>query len=320
MRTLIVLVNDKSGERMERITLKKTQARVIGRAWHSDVIVQDKFVEADHLSLQLTDEGLLEVTDLNSTNGVTIAGKHVHGSAVYRFGEVLRIGDTNLQIFDAADGVAPAAIRSSWFLLIDRFKSLPAILSLTLVALMLHLGSSWLFASEPVLVNDVVTILITAVVVLVGWTLLMSFASKLLRGEGNMRAFWVLGCLFLGLLEVATLLLALLRFNLQRVDLGSLLSTLTYCAIAILLLVGALSFATHMQRRSKWVFSTLLVLTIVGLFRSDDWLKPEHEKWTAQTQTENVTLPPALLWRAPVNLSQFEVDAERVFEFELEQH
>ena len=101
---------------------------------------------------------------------------------------------------------------------------------------MLHLGSSWLFANEPVLVNDVVTIIITALVVLVAWTLLMSFASKLLRGEGNMRAFWVLGCLVLGLLEIATLLLALVRFNLQRVELGGLLSTLTYCAIAVLLL------------------------------------------------------------------------------------
>lgn len=319
MRTLIVLVNDKSGERMERVTLKKTKPSVIGRAWHSDVIVQDKFVEADHLSIQLSDEGLLDIIDLNSTNGSTIAGKPVKGSAVYRFGEVIRIGDTNLQIYDAADGVAPAAIRSSWFLLIDRFKSLPAIFALTLVALMLHLGSSWLFANEPVLVNDVVTIIITALVVLVAWTLLMSFASKLLRGEGNMRAFWVLGCLVLGLLEIATLLLALVRFNLQRVELGGLISTLTYCAIAVLLLVGALTFATHMQRRSKWVFSTLLVLTIVGLFRSDEWLKPEHEKWTAQTQTENVTLPPAFLWRAPVSLSKFETDAEKIFDFELEQ-
>ncbi|GHA06359.1 hypothetical protein GCM10008090_15050 [Arenicella chitinivorans] len=319
MRTLIVLVNDKSGERMERVRLKNTQASVIGRAWHSDVIVQDKFVEADHLSIQLSDEGLLHVCDLDSTNGSTIAGKPVEGSAVYRFGDVIRIGDTNLQIYDAADGVAPAAVRSSWFLLIDRFKGVPAVLGLTLVALALHLASSWLFASEPVLANDVVTIVITALVVLVAWTLLMSFGSKLLRGEGNMRAFWVLGCLILGLLEIATLLLAILRFNLQRVDVGSLLSTVTYSAIAILLLVGALTFATHMQRRSKWVFSTLLVLTIVGLFRSDEWLKPEHEKWTAQTQTESVTLPPAFLWRAPVSLSQFESDAERVFDFELAQ-
>jgi hypothetical protein len=318
MRTLVVLVNDKSGERMERITLKKSKPSVIGRAWHSDVIVQDKFVEADHLSIQLNDEGLLEITDLNSTNGSTIAGKPVTSTTGYRFGEVIRIGDTNLQIYDAADGVAPAAIRSSWFLLIDRFKGLQAVVSLTLVALALHLASTWIFANEPVLLNDVVTIVVTAVVILVAWTLMMGFASKLLRGESNMRPFWVLGCLILCLLEVATLALALLRFNLQHGEVGQLLSMFTYSAIAILLLVGALSFATHMQRRSKWVFSTLLVLTIVGLFRSDEWLKPEHEKWSAQTQTENVTLPPAFLLREPVDLDHFEAESEHVFEFQID--
>lgn len=317
MRKLIVKIADKSGERLERISLR-TKVLGIGRAWDSDIIVQDRFVDPDHLSLSLGEGDQLHIADLNTTNGSLVSGRSIRNNSVsYRLGDKIRIGDTTLQIFDQAIGVGVTAIRSSWFLLTDRFRSWPALLSLTLLMAILHLVSNWMFASKPVSLNEAVSIVLQVLIVTAVWSLLLGFTSKLIRGESNLRAFWILGCLALILLEVVNFSVTVVRFNLQDNQLGGLISMTVFCAVGWLVLVGVLSYATHMRQSSQWLFAGALVLTILLLVKSDDLLKQEHERWSAESQTEMSTLPPAFLLRSPVTSSQFLQDTDALFEFDL---
>ncbi|RBP52803.1 FHA domain-containing protein [Arenicella xantha] len=318
MRKLVVKIADKSGERLERVILK-SRGLAIGRAWDSDIIIQDKFVDPDHLSLSLGDGDALQITDLNSTNGSSVAGRMLNANSVsYRLGDKIRVGDTTLQIFDQAVGVEVTAIRSNWFLLSDRFKTWPAFLALTAVAALVHFLSSWMFAVKPVNFNEAMSILLQMLIVLAAWSLILGFTSKLIRGESNIRAFWILGCIALILLEIVNFTLMLVRFNLQHNQFGDWLSLTVFCVLGVVVMVGVLTYSTHLRKRTQWVSASLVVVAVLLLTKSDDLLKQDHERWSAQSDTEATTLPPAMLWRRPVTLDEFQAKTDSLFEFDIE--
>jgi DNA-binding NtrC family response regulator/pSer/pThr/pTyr-binding forkhead associated (FHA) protein len=69
---------------------------VIGRGYPSDVIFKDASISRTHAKLRIQD-GALEITDLQSTNGVWIAGRCVREGKVPA-GEPLRIGNVTLML------------------------------------------------------------------------------------------------------------------------------------------------------------------------------------------------------------------------------
>ena len=66
MRNLAVEISSKEGVRIERIRLDNDGLK-IGRAWNSDIVVRDRFVDANHLGLSLDEDQQILVTDLDTT-------------------------------------------------------------------------------------------------------------------------------------------------------------------------------------------------------------------------------------------------------------
>lgn len=317
MKNIVVRISDKSGVRLEKIRFSgKTLS--IGRAWNSDVILQDKFVDPDHVNLTLEEGGVLLVADLASTNGTIVAGKHLHGEAkAYRLGDTIWVGDTKLNIFDQSAGVEPTSIRSAWFLIADKFKSFPTLFALTLLTVVASVLSDWLFVNEPLDFSDVLMISAGAVLGLVVWSLVFGFISKLIRGESNFRALWVLACLGIILIKLTSFIILILRFNLQNLDLGTLLSTVVFMLLSSWVLVGVFTYTSHIAERYKWLWSLLIVVAIFGFMKSDDFLKKEHEKWSDSSRTEGATLPPAFMWRDSVSIDEYQRETDSLFEFDL---
>lgn len=63
----------------------------IGRVAPADVVLADSKVSRSHCALEIKD-GLLYVSDLNSTNGTYVDGKRIEGSAILPVGSTLTIG------------------------------------------------------------------------------------------------------------------------------------------------------------------------------------------------------------------------------------
>jgi len=308
---------NKSGERLQKLRISATPLSV-GRAWNSDVILQDKFVDPDHLSLTLDEEGEVVLADLASTNGTSVAGKPLQGeSRAYRLGDPIKLGDTRLAIFDQRGGVAPTSIRSSWFLMADKFKSFPALCVLTLLTLAMSIFSNWLFVQQPVDLRGALLSGVGTLLVIVLGSLVLGFISKLTRGEGNVRALWVLACLGVVITELALLILIVLRFNLQHLEWANLLSTIVLIVIASWLMVGVFTYTSHLTARFKWLWSVLIVVTIYGVSEGEKLLKKDHQKWSPSTSTEDTTLPPAFLWRDGTSIEAYQQQTEQLFDFEL---
>jgi len=318
VKNLMVEISDKSGVRLEKVGFSgKTIS--IGRAWKSDVILQDKFVDPDHLSLTVGEGGMLLLADQTTTNGTVLAGRQLRGQgSVYRLGESIRVGDTRLSFFDQNASVAPTSIRSSWFLIADKFRSFPSLIVLTLITIALSVFSDWMFAKEPVDISSVLMISAGVFLGIVVWSLVLGFVSKLSRGESHFQALWVLACFAIVVIEIVSLSILLLRFNMQDLSQGTVVSNVVFVALAIWVLVGVFTYTSHVSARYKWLWSSLIVLTIYGVSKSDDFMQKEHEKWSASTRTEGVTLPPVFLWRDRVSVDEYLKEADQLFEFDLE--
>ena len=317
MKDLVISVSDKSGVSLHKVKVSGKKLS-IGRGWNSDVILQDKFVDPDHLNLTLDEGGVLMLADMGSTNGTSLAGKHLRGEAkAYRLGDPIKLGDTRLTIFDQSAGVEPTSIRSSWFLMADKFKSFPALFVLTLLTLAMSIFSHWLFLQEPLDASGALLSGATTLLVIVLCSFILGFISKLTRGESNVRALWVLACLGVILVELVLLVLLVLRFNMQNFELANSLSTVVLVLVASWLLVGVFTYTSHLTARYKWLWSALVVMTVYGVANSDQLLKKDHQKWNASTSTEDTTLPPAFLWRSGASIEEYQQQTGHLFDFEL---
>ena len=314
MRNLIVEIAGKEGTRIERMALNDTGLS-IGRGWDNDIIVQDRFVDPDHLGISLNQEGQILVTDFNSTNGSRLAGKHLNGIPnAYCLGEVLTIGDTRIKVFDAQTSVGATALRSKWFLLAERLSSVKALMMLTVLALLAQATQTIISSNEPLKIESVAVATFAVLMALLVWSLSLGFVAKLLRGESNIKPLWLLGCLAVILLNIADLMLLLVRFNLQQVSLGDSLSLAVFGAFSIWLLAGVFSYTTHFLNRTKWLFSLFLVVSLYAIAKSDDYLKEPHQKWRSSTKIEQATLPPVFLLRKGVSLDDYLKETESLFD------
>lgn len=314
MRSLIAQISDRDGVRIQRVSLDERGIN-IGRSWNSDIIIQDRFVDADHLTLSLDGDGKLLLEDLSSTNG-----SHLNGSSFrakqknYALESDIRLGDTLVRFFDADASVGPATLRSRWFVLAERFSSWPSLLVLTMVAAFVQTMVNGLRTTEPVQLDALLVSVAGVLALLLFWSLVLGFIAKLVRGESNVRALWVLASLGIIVANILTIAIQVLRFNLQDHDLGQWISLVCFGAFAVWLLVGTFSYISSMSANRKWIVSLLVVLSAYGLVRSDDFLREPHQTWRSFTKTEAATLPPVLLVRRGVSLDEYQTAADELFD------
>jgi pSer/pThr/pTyr-binding forkhead associated (FHA) protein len=85
----------------------------IGRAFSSDVILDDPYADAAHATIEPGSDGAYVVTDLGSTNGTFADGARLTAAQVLKPGAELRIGRTTLRLRDANEAVPPAVAETA---------------------------------------------------------------------------------------------------------------------------------------------------------------------------------------------------------------
>ncbi|MGK5521857.1 FHA domain-containing protein [Micromonospora sp. URMC 107] len=75
------------------------QRQVIGRAPTADIVVHDAHLSRRHAEVWLTGEGAA-LADLGSTNGTWLNDRRITGVERLADGDVIRLGRTELRVFD----------------------------------------------------------------------------------------------------------------------------------------------------------------------------------------------------------------------------
>lgn len=284
-----------AGVRHTRVEKLDTNELRIGRAWNSDVLVTDPDVDAEHLLIELADDGeTFALTDLQSTNGSRYNKKKFEGQIQADFGDLIQLGNTRLRIHRLNDPVAVTKQRT----LLDNQLALlhrPIIvLGLATAAILLQLMDMYLSTTRELEWHSVLTGLIGMTSGLAIFALLLAGLSKLFRNE---FVYWP----NLGLAASAIILQKLLgfvaswiSFNLLSQGLDEFIATLITATILTLWLIPSLHLCTPLK---PWIRNTItasvVIITvttsyILPSFRENSW---QH----SQPQLVSGSLPAPLL-------------------------
>ncbi len=168
----------------ERITLAgDARTFTVGRSAHADVTVDDAYVAATHVSIELTSEGKVLVSDLGSVNGIVVSGKRHHGVRNLELadGEMLKIGHTRLRVRTARETLAPEKPDHIEPASIARNPAFVAVVgALVCVAQLAYTG--WLGAPRD-LAAEIVDTLITAMLAAGAWVAFWALLSRVMQWE-----------------------------------------------------------------------------------------------------------------------------------------
>ena len=315
---LIAEIKDKRGHRLERLELNAGQSVGIGRAWSNELVIGDKFVDPNHLRLQLNaNEQGVEILKLKATSGFKLSGKDVSNQSVsYLSGDVIRIGDALIRIFDVEQPVVAAVARSSWFGLREAINRTPVVVGLSVAALGLTILSGWAFSPREYKMTELFESISSVLIMILLWGLLFGLLNKIVKGSSHFKIHWALACIALIALQVGSLLLSILLFNLQNVQIGIMLSNLVYGLLVASLVFASLTIATYLANRSKAIVSVLLVLVVISVVYSDQLFEDERTQWSNKTSSEQAMLPPAFMWRDTTSVDTLLAESDDLFEFE----
>ncbi|WP_075188094.1 FHA domain-containing protein [Teredinibacter haidensis] len=260
---MIVEIVTKSGRVMEVHSFQKDQI-TIGRGYGNDLILQDPYMEANHLAASYDSEiGQISVRDLGSLNGTKIHGLLTtlegHVSTQLQARQILTLGKTNIRILDREHSIPSALKLSSFEPLFAYLGSWWVSLLAIVAAVVLTLVSAYLenpFSDKLVKeLNAVVMYVVVAICYGGLWVML----ARLQRIEGRFLLNMNMLLLILVMDELVQLSLSVYDFNL-----GWLLSTgffsisisfgLVYMAVSV-----SCSQTMHLR---KWM--TAAVASTIG--------------------------------------------------------
>lgn len=183
--TILVEILDSHGRvhLRERITLVEGERTfTLGRAVGADVTLDDPHVAPLHAKVEVTAEGKLLVSDLNSLNGMVVGGKRQRGAQGVEVSDgLLQLGRTRLRLRTAHETLAPETpdqLRPASILRDPAW--LAGIGAVAGAAQLLY--TAWLGAPRDLL-TTIVTTLISVGVATSAWVAFWALLSRMLRGE-----------------------------------------------------------------------------------------------------------------------------------------
>jgi len=267
-KIVFVELLDRRGNIRGRVKVDSFPA-MVGRGYANAVIVDDRFVDPEHLRLSVDAEGAIVVEDLNTLNGTRVqkSRQRIDRHRIPSGGEaVLRVGQTVLRLRGDDFAVRPAAPSRTLFEPFGRCMENAALAS---VAFVLGLGINILtFAQaidKKVIWSDLTGMSLVLLIVFALWTGFWSFLNRLVAHSFRFMTH-------LGISGIASVVLVTLFTVREYVEfllsapLGAQVFGYTgFTVIFSLLLYAHLSVMMESSGRKRLLASTLISAGIVGI-------------------------------------------------------
>lgn len=284
----------------------------IGRALDNDIIIDDPYLDAHHLALDVTDPDGWQIIDLGSENG-TMRGRQGVRAAAIRSGDELTCGKTRIRIFRPEHTVPPArSLRDLEHVLLG-FNSVPLMVLLlaTLAALpclVLYLNSDGRELNPDDYLGTALAGLTVSIVVGAFW----SFVARVLRHESRFVVLLNITIISAIITGSFSPLLDILFYNLPdapgRDEVEMLFSAGLLAVYAYLVLL----LSTRLPPRlSQAISGVLAVLTLAAFAITQYSGRDEFRQFPVY---DGVVLAPTFLLRQGMDADEFEAAFAGVFE------
>lgn len=265
MATLFVEILTRRGQVAGRTRIERFPATV-GRSYSSDVIVDDTFVSANHLSLEEQEDGTIRLVDTSDANGVidTHSGHRIDSLTLDREA-LLQIGSTLLRVRSDDFGNEPPRPYPGGAKVTARGWRQPAV---TLLVLMATLGilrwSEFLATTSVSTVARHLEEMVGFVVVLLAWTGCWAFASSALAHESFFGRHLRIACVGSVVMTVWDAVVSYGAFFVTLDTHPTITQTLGYAMIFAIFLYRHLSLVSRQSRRRRKLIAAGLGLLIVA--------------------------------------------------------
>ena len=270
MARLILEVLDGAGGVRSRFRLDALPI-TIGRGFGNDVILDDPYVNGEHLRIAEDESGVVIAEDRETVNGTF---EQVHQPSVkgggtvrtasariervpLRVGQELRVGRTVLRVRGADETVAPPLVgprendtREQFLVRITRgwpavgigFASL--IVCVALAYNSVYTRSNW---SRAAGLSFAVMVLLTI------WAGLWALAARISRNAAHFRAHFAIACAAALVAMTEAMLESLSTAIAPGSTVAAVVSGVTLTAFLIVLFAAHLAFASGMSARKRWI-------------------------------------------------------------------
>ena len=284
----------------------------IGRGYHSDIILSDPHVCAEHVSIDYDGENW-RITDLDSINGCFLGeGKKPANGHIVHSGDVITIGQSRIRIVFPYHPVAESITFSPFENLINLTRQ-PSMLMINILIFTLLTG--WMFfLNNPKEVNFtqlfVPSIGITLMFAI--WPAAVALVSHLTKHEA--RVFSQIGICFVfyNLTWVTDFIAAFVNFNSSSQS--SLTGLMVLLPIAISFCVFWLNcyIGFHMEKMKRIVVAvSLTTLLFGGTFLIQLSKKPD---FSARPQFNSTLLTPNFMFAKSSSVDEFIEDTNALFQ------
>lgn len=247
------LSRDKSFKERHRFTQLPIH---IGRSYDNDLILDDPYIAENHAIIEMSEEGKLQIRDLNSENGLVSEGKKQ--SKIDLEDGIIRLGHTNIRVRHAGFQVKKALLDTAS----HRWEGWPPAIVGILLVLLSTLGATWLSSSENFAIVAAIASISMVIFLLFVWCGGWAFATRMISGGSARfgRHLFIVGCavLLLDLWSIISVTFAY-AFSLPFLTrFGS--------HVEIIILAGMVFFhlTTMSSQRPKRFIGTCIVLAILG--------------------------------------------------------
>jgi len=283
----------------------------IGRGYHSDVIISDPHVCAEHLSIEFDGENW-RVVDQDSINGSFLdEGKKPANGHIIHSGDIITLGKSQVRVVFPNHPVATSITLSPFENLINLTKS-PASLVVNIAIFALLTG--WMFyLNNPKEVNFT-QLLVPSVgltLMFAAWPAAISLISHLTKHDA--RIFTQLGICFIfyNITWVSDFIETLVHFNTSSQFPLTFLISLLPIAIAFCLFWLNCYIGFHMSKTRRMVIAaSLTTLLFGGGFLVQLSKKPE---FSARPHFNATLLTPSFLFTSSNSVDKFISDSDKLF-------
>ncbi len=294
-----------------RISLPEGKRTIaIGRGALADVILDDEYVAVLHATLEVSEAGVITVTDLGTTNGILVAGKRHHGARnLVLHDDELQVGRTRLRVRTPGEALPPERVDddAAGGVLHHRtgLATAGACLFVGMVAY-----NSWLDAPRDTASAVVIAMSITLALAC-GWVTAWALLARVLQGEWRWARhaaifFWICAAYFLldGLLDVGWFAWSLPHWPYR--------STLIELVAISFALFWHLTNASGLARRRAAVVACILPVVAVGAV---EWVAARNRaRDVNHIAAADQIYPPAFRLRGAVSVADFFSDAAQLKE------
>ena len=271
---VVVEVLDGRGRVQARDRLTRLPA-TIGRGYSNDVIVDDPYVDAEHLRLVPAEDGTLAIEDAGSVNGTFEPKSRTRITRIaMRPGLELRIGATHLRFQDPEQPSSPALpMRND--LSFSRLSDPRVAVPVALLVVVVFSISAWLGNYERAEPVKHVSIGVFVLLIVALWAALWSLGSRVILHRFNFVAHLTLASLVLCALELVNAAGIWIGVTLPNMHLDNALTWLLGIPLIFVLLSGHFALASAMTTRHRHmttagVLATIALITVLASWGERD--------------------------------------------------